>query len=162
MNILVKHFLRLKRSLQRSFKMLELTLKYGKQFEAEKFHYRDTLQIIIEDKGQLSVGKNCFFNTGCSITVREKVAIGANCIFGENVKIYDHNHEYRAKDTPIYKQGFTSEPVVIEEDCWIGSNVVILKGVRIGAHSVIGAGVIVYKEVPAGSVLVCKQELVLK
>lgn len=162
MNILVKHILRLKRSLQRSWKMLGLSLMYGKQFETEKFHYRDPLHIIIEGQGKLCIGNNCFFNTGCSITVREKIAIGANCIFGENVKLYDHNHEYRDKDTPIYQQGFNSAPIIIEEDCWIGSNVVILKGVHIGAHSVIGAGVIVYKDVPAGSVLVCKQELALK
>ena len=51
-------------------------------------------------------------------------------------------------------------PVHIEDDCWIGSNVVILKGVHIGRHSVVGAGVVIYKDLPANSVVVCKQSLV--
>ena len=47
----------------------------------------------------------------------------------------------------------------IEEDCWIGSNVTILKGVHIGKHSVVGAGVVVYKDLPAHSLTVCKQNI---
>lgn len=101
-----------------------------------------------------------FFNNGCSLTSRKYINIGANCIFGENVKIYDHNHCYKKANLPICKQGFVSAGITIEEDCWIGSDVVILKGVTIGRHSVIGAGVIVYKDVPANSVLVCKQDIV--
>ena len=62
----------------------------------------------------------------------------------------------------IWDQRFTESVVVIEEDCWIASNVTILKGVHIGKHSVVGAGVIVYKDLPAYSVTFCKQELINK
>ena len=62
-------------------------------------------------------------------------------------------------DKLISKQGFQSDEVVIEDDCWIATNVTILKGVHVGRHSVIGTGVILYKDVPANSVIVCKQEL---
>ena len=55
-----------------------------------------------------------------------------------------------------FRRGFS---VFIEEDCWIGSNVTILKGVHIGKHSVVGAGVIVYKDLPAHSLTVCKQNI---
>lgn len=60
----------------------------------------------------------------------------------------------------ICKQGFISDEIVIEDDCWIGSNVTILKGVHIGRHSVVGAGVIVYKDLPENSVTICKQNIV--
>ena len=88
------------------------------------------------------------------------MTIGDHCIFGENVKIYDHNHKYNDLSMPIGKQGFSSKEIVIEDNCWIASNVIILKGVHIGANSVIGAGVIVYKDVPENSVVVCRQDII--
>lgn len=82
--------------------------------------------------------------------------------FGENVHLYDHNHNYEEKDVLICNQGFSSDEIIIEEGCWIGSNVTILKGVHIGKHSVIGAGVIVYKDLPENSLTINKQNIVTK
>lgn len=76
------------------------------------------------------------------------------------MKIYDHNHKYKDISCLIKHQGFSTDEIIIEDDCWIGSNVVILKGVHIGRHSVVGAGCIVYKDLPANSITVCSQELV--
>lgn len=160
MNLIIRHITRLNSTIRRHWRMIALKLQFGAQFQAEKFHFRKGFSVFIEEDGILSIGKGCFFNNNCSITARKKVSIGRNCIFGENVKIYDHNHCYKDNNKLICKQGFSSAEVVIEEDCRIASNVVILKGVHIGKHSVIGAGVVVYKDVPAGSVLVCKQEVV--
>ena len=52
-------------------------------------------------------------------------------IFGENVKVYDHNHCYKDRTRLIKEQGYTSAPIHIGEHCWIGSNTIILKGVTI-------------------------------
>lgn len=162
MNFICKHIMRLKNTLYRRYKMLLWTLQYGNNIVAKKFHFRDEFHIYIEENGILKIGNNTFFNNNCSITVRLKVSIGENCIFGENVKIYDHNHKFKDLSIPIYQQGFSSEEVIIEDDCWIASNVVILKGVHIGRHSVIGAGVIVYKDIPSNSVVMCNQSTVIK
>lgn len=156
--LIVKHIMRLRNTLTRRYRMICWKWQYGAQFQAKKFHFRDNFRIYIEEQGILQIGKNVFFNNGCSLTVREKVSIGDDCIFGENVKIYDHNHCYKDNDKLIRLQGFSSGEVTIGEDCWIGSNVVILKGVTIGAHSVVGGGVIVHKDLPEHSVTICKQE----
>lgn len=162
MNILVKHAIRLKNTVKRHLGVLELKIKYGKQVHMGKFHFRNGFNVYIEGEGKLEIGNNCFFNNYCSITVRDSVKIGRNCIFGENVKIYDHNHAYKDLTKSVDKQGFVSSAVVINDGCWIGSNVVILKGVHIGRHCVIGAGVVVHKDVPENSVVFCKQEVVCK
>ena len=62
----------------------------------------------------------------------------------------------------IKHQGYTSAPIVIGKHCWIGSNVTILKGVTIGDNCVIGAGCVIHKDVPANSIVVNKQELIVK
>lgn len=102
------------------------------------------------------------FNNFCSLNAIERITIGDVTIFGENVKVYDHNHCYKNPDVPIKDQGFSVAPVNIGKHCLIASNVVILKGVTIGDNCVIGAGCIVYEDVVAGCVVVNKQELLIK
>lgn len=162
MFFVIKHICRLYSTIHRRLKVLSLNLQYGKNFQAQKFHFRRGFQVFIEDNGILCIGKNVFFNNYCSITARKKIVIGDNCIFGENVRLYDHNHNYKEKDVLICNQGFSSDEIIIEEGCWIGSNVTILKGVHIGKHSVIGAGVIVYKDLPENSLTINKQNIVTK
>lgn len=159
--LFTKHITRLKNTINRKVKIISLKLQYGNQFQAEKFHFRKGFSVFIEENGILKIGKNVFFNNYCSITARQKISIGNNCIFGENVKLYDHNHKYKDKTKLICKQGFVSEEIVIEDDCWIGSNVTILKGVHIGKHSVVGTGVVVYKDLPTNSIIICKQNTII-
>ena len=112
--------------------------------------------------GGVKISDNVFFNNYCSVCALNEITIGEGTIFGENVKIYDHNHIYSNPDVLIKKQGYTSAPIHIGKHCWIGSNVTILKGVTIGDNSVIGAGCVIYKNVPANSIVVNKQELLIK
>ena len=81
------------------------------------------------------------------ITIKNKVLIGSN------VHIYVSNHNFLNSEVPIYDQGHSDiSPVTIEEGAWIGANVIILPGVRVGKNSVVGAGSIVTKDVPDYSV----------
>lgn len=162
MNILVKHIIRLKNTVVRHLRMISLKLQYGNHIKLQKFHFRDNFHVYIEDEGILEIGKDCFFNNGCSITARKRIIIGNNCIFGENVKVYDHNHCYNNSNELICTQGFKEADIEIGHDCWIGSNVVILKGVHIGAHCVIGAGVVVYQDIPSNTLVIAKQTLIEK
>ena len=115
----------------------------------ENVLFKQNCSVNIFENGKLTIEENVFFNAGCSIVSLNNIHIGRNTIIGENVKMYDHNHAYKDLDKLIREQGFTTAPIYIEEDCWIGSNVVILKGVRIGRHSVIGANCIINKDIPA-------------
>lgn len=82
------------------------------------------------------------------------VRIGADVMMGPEVMIYARGHAFTG-DQPMIEQSFDeAEEVVIEDDVWIGARVIILPGVRIGTGSVIGAGAVVSKDVPARSVAV--------
>jgi acetyltransferase-like isoleucine patch superfamily enzyme len=122
-------------------------------------HLRDNFSLFVEGNANVHIGENTFFNNGCSLNCHQKIKIGRNCLFGEAVKIYDHNHSFNDFSKPISNQGFSTGAIIIGDNCWIGSNVVILKNVSIGDNTIIGAGCIIHKSIPAGQVIVNKQEL---
>lgn len=95
---------------------------------------------------------------GCS----GRVTIGKNVMFGPKCSLFAENHVFSNKQSSIKSQGVQQQGITIEDDCWIGSNVIILDGVRIGKGSVIGAGTLVTKDVPAGSVVTDKRERVIR
>ena len=68
-------------------------------------------------------------------------------IMGPGVMIFSEDHEYSDPDKPIRLQGVSREKVIIEDDCWIGAGVTILKGVTIGQGTVIAAGTVVNRSV---------------
>ncbi len=95
---------------------------------------------------------------GCS----GKIVIGSNVMFGPKCSLFAENHVFSNTETSIKSQGVKQKGIVVEDDCWIGSNVVILDGVTIGKGSVIGAGTLIAKDVPAGSVVIDKRNRILK
>lgn len=110
----------------------------------------------------LTIGDNCSFNNFCSLNVRKSITIGNNCIVGENVRFYDHDHVFNSSEIPIREQGFSCADIVVGDNCWIGSNVIVLKGVTIGEGSVIAAGVVIAKDVPPGSVVIARQSVQIR
>lgn len=135
-------------------KIIIWKILYNKHLKIRKgcIFYQGT-HITIENGAEIEIGKNCFFNHGTSLTALKKITIGNDCLFGENVKLYDHNHVY-ANDKLIRKQGYKCAEISIGNNCWIGSNVVILKGVKIGNNVVIGAGTTVTKNIKDNTVVV--------
>jgi acetyltransferase-like isoleucine patch superfamily enzyme len=81
------------------------------------------------------------------------ISIGANVLIGPRVSMHAENHRFREADVAIREQGVTLEPIVIEDDCWIGSDVVLVGGVTIGRGAVVGAGSVVTKSVGSGEVV---------
>jgi acetyltransferase-like isoleucine patch superfamily enzyme len=118
--------------------------------------------LLIDKDGDVRIGDDVFFNNYCTVCAMKEITIGNGTIFGENVKIYDHNHIYKNPNILIKKQGYTSGSIHIGNHCWIGSNVTILKGVKIGDNCVIGASCVVYRDVPTNSIVLNKQEQIIK
>lgn len=127
----------------------------------EGLDIRNGTSIVLMENAQLKIGKNFFMNNYCSLNVAESIEIGENVLFGEGVRIYDHNHAYQ-KDPhfEVKRNEFTSAPVKIGNNCWLGSNVVVLKGVSIGDNCIIGAGCVVYKDVVSNTTIVNNQSTI--
>jgi len=124
--------------------------------------FKDGVKILLGHSGEIRIGANCFFNNNCSLNCLGNINIGNDNQFGENVLFYDHNHQYKDPSQLISQQGYTIGKIMIGNNCWVGSNVVILKDVEIGDNVVIGAGCIIYKSIPSNTVIVNQQNLVEK
>lgn len=141
-------------------KMMEYKASYGNRFQTgDGFAFRRRFSANITENGKLKIGNNVFFNDDCSLNCKFEINIGNDCIFGENVKIYDHNHTFTNYLMPICKQGYNLKSVQIGDNCWIGSNVVVLPGTKIGSNSIIGAGSVISGEIPEGVIVTSNREL---
>ena len=110
--------------------------------------------------GKLILHDGVFINNSCSFNCMERIEVGNGTMMGEGVRFYDHDHVYTAEK--IEKWQWTTEPIRVGRDCWIGSNVTILKGVTIGDNTIIGAGCLIRNDIPANSVVYNDGNLVVK
>ncbi len=124
---------------------------------------RNYCLVYVHKDAELIIHANVFFNNFCSINCLNYIEIGENTLFGESVKLYDHNHKhnYTELQLKIARNEFTTAPIKIGKNCWIGSNVTILKGVSIGDNCIIGSGCLIYKSIPNNSIVKHKEELII-
>ncbi|WP_341936338.1 sugar O-acetyltransferase [Marinimicrobium sp. C2-29] len=95
----------------------------------------------------ITLGEKVFFNFNCVVLDVAQVHIGARTLFGPAVQIYTATHPMSAEERASgLELGF---PITIGEDVWVGGGAIICPGVTIGDRSVIGAGSVVTKDIPA-------------
>ena len=119
--------------------------------------------IHITHGGVVKIGNNVGMSSPCiwvrnSLTIGDNVNVGGNCIIMDNDA---HEIDYKARRGE--KKGeVKSSPIVIEDDVWLGANVMVLKGVKIGARSIIGAGSVVTIDIPSDCIAVGNPARVIK
>ncbi|MDP3394698.1 DapH/DapD/GlmU-related protein [Sediminibacterium sp.] len=110
--------------------------------------------------GDVIIGDNV--HLGLSNTLIGPVRIGNNTILAQNIVLSGLNHGYSDPDIPIKDQKETTATIVVEEDCWIGANSVVVAGVTIGKHSIVAGGSVVTKNVPPYTIVGGNPAKVLK
>ena len=108
--------------------------------------------MYVEPGAELTIGNNVGMSS-TRIWVHDSVAVSDNVKLGACVLITDtdaHPMDYMTRRTS--NEGTKSAPIEIEDDVWVGAHSIILKGVTIGARSIIGAGSVVTKSIPADCV----------
>jgi len=117
----------------------------GKIDLEENINIAKTTQLI----GNIHIGRNSTINENCKIF--GQVDIGDNCLLSNNIFISSGGHVYNKVPTLAIKEQDVLESInkkiIIEDDCWIGINVVIMAGIRIKKGSIIGANSVVTKDI---------------
>ena len=117
------------------------------------------VSISVFDQGELSIGKDVCINSNVMVLCRKKIHIGNDVMFGPNIVVIDHDHDYRDSN---WKDAYISDDIYIGNNVWIGANVVILRGSHIGDNSVVGAGMVVKGKLDANTVYYCQDKIMKK
>ncbi len=80
------------------------------------------------------------------------ITIGREVMMGPRVSLYAENHNFDDTGVAMRRQGSTLQGIVIEDDCWLAGNCIILDGVTVGKSSIVAAGAVVTKDVPPYSI----------
>lgn len=127
-------------------------VKFGNNIWFNNYHntgWFANSMIHVGSKAELSIGNNSGAN-GALIYCEEKISIGNNVNIGGGTRIYDTDfHPLDWQKRRVSNEGTKTAPVVIEDDVFIGTGCIIGKGRHIGARSIIAAGSVVVKDIPA-------------
>ena len=121
--------------------------------------------VAIDTPFHCNYGKNIFMgshiviNMNCTFVDDREIVLGSNILIASNVQIYTAGHPVLPQERLIFEKEETqtffrtfARPVRIEDNVWIGGGCILLPGVTIGKNSVIGAGSVVTRSIPADSV----------
>ncbi|WP_336029923.1 sugar O-acetyltransferase [Geodermatophilus sp. FMUSA9-8] len=100
----------------------------------------------------IRVGARCFANFGLVALDVAAITIGDDVQIGPNVQLLTPTHP--VEPGPRREKWEAAEPITIGDNVWLGGGVVVLPGVTIGADTVVGAGSVVTRDLPAGVVAV--------
>lgn len=113
----------------------------------------DRFATVIVKHGSLAAGANLYLGVGAVVVARESIKIGENVLIAEHVTIRDQDHAI----VPTEGQGrvgFTTSPIVIGDNVWLGAKVTVIQGVTIGNNVVVGANSVVTHDLPDNCVAV--------
>lgn len=106
------------------------------------------------------VGEGCFFNFNCVFLDVAPIRFGNAVLVGTNVQFLTPTHPVNPVDRRAAWEG--GLPITVEDNVWIGGGAILLPGVSIGENSIIGAGAVVSRDIPANSIAVGNPARVIK
>lgn len=142
-------------------------VRYLPKFLGGKFwRYTICRHIFKSIKKGANIEKGAFFGSGLDLCLGERSGLGVNCVvpsdivigdnvmMGPNCFILNRNHAYDRSDIPMIDQGFSEKKqTIIEDDVWIGRDVIFTPGRRVKSHSIIAAGCVLCKDFPEYSII---------
>jgi acetyltransferase-like isoleucine patch superfamily enzyme len=96
----------------------------------------------------ITIGDRCYVGRGAEFNCRLRITVGDDCLIAAGCRFVDHDHGM-AVGHPMRVQDGPEATITVEDDVWLGSNVVVLKGVTIGRGAVVAAGAVVNWSIPA-------------
>lgn len=144
-------------------------LQYGKGFTTGYSCRLEMFDTGIGRDKKLIIGEKCKIGDYVHIAAGESVTIGDNCLMASKIYISDINHgdysgifEYSSPDSPPDSRPLFTKPVSIGNNVWIGENVCILAGVKIGDGCIIGANSVLTKSIPDNCIAVGNPAKIIK
>jgi acetyltransferase-like isoleucine patch superfamily enzyme len=102
-------------------------------------------RIVVFPGATITLEDGVYVGKNSTLVAHSDLSIGARTLIGENVSLHTEDHG------PVgHRDQYSTTPIHIAEDCWIGAGVVVLRGSTIGAGTTVGANAVVRGELPGG------------
>ncbi|MBN2549568.1 MAG: acyltransferase [Anaerolineales bacterium] len=105
--------------------------------------------VKIRGADSISIGENSHITNRCILDGRGGLTIGDNVLVGYESIVITNTHNFENPDIPIRLQGSYRKPIVIGNDVWLGTRVIVLPGVTIGDGAVVAAGAVATQDIPS-------------
>ena len=105
-----------------------------------------------DSEPSLVAGSNVFIGRNTYLGTWKPIWIGNDTLIGAYCYIISGNHRFAAPDLPVRMQGYEGAPITIGRNVWLGAHVIVLPGVTVGDHAVIGAGSVVTSSIPEAEI----------
>ena len=122
-----------------------------RKFSLGDYSVVESFACINNAVGDVIIGNHT--RVGLHNTIIGPVTIGNHVNLAQGITVTALNHNFSDTNKKIDEQGVSTNPVMIEDDVWIGANAVVLPGVKIGNRCVVAAGAVVTKDVPPHSLV---------
>jgi acetyltransferase-like isoleucine patch superfamily enzyme len=109
--------------------------------------------ILSCNEAQIRIGNFVSIGPFCFFACKSRIEIGSNVSIGSGAHFMAGGHVSDDPDTPIIHQARSAKGITIEDGAWVGTGAIILDGVNVGRNSIVGAGAVVSKDVPAWTVV---------
>ncbi|MEL6863633.1 MAG: acyltransferase [Bacteroidota bacterium] len=130
------------------------------QFEVGENCLIEDFATINNAVGDVFIGDRTL--VGISSIVIGPVRLGKDILIAQHVVLSGLNHAYEDISRPIKEQETTTAPIEVGDNCWLGSNAVIVAGVKVGKHVIVAAGSVVTKDVPDYTVVAGNPARIIK
>lgn len=127
----------------------EIYVASGASLNIRGCHIARGVEILVGANATMIIDAD-FIGPYSQIVARERLVIGSGSKIAERVTIRDANHDHSVE---LRMMKFTSAPVHIGDDVWLGANSVVLEGVSVGKGATVAAGAVVTRSVDAGEVV---------
>lgn len=123
-------------------------VKIGQQVRIDR-----GVRILSANKSEINIADGVRIGLYSVLNGGDSIIIGAKSLISGFVYLQTSMHGFKSKEASVQEQGYEHAPVVLEADCWLGTHVVILPGVKLGQGVVVGSNAVVNKSAKAYKVL---------
>jgi acetyltransferase-like isoleucine patch superfamily enzyme len=108
--------------------------------------------VVAYHNAAVQIAAQAYIGHRCLLYGHGGIQVGRDVLMANDVQLICGNHTYARRDVPIRAQPTMEEPIVIEDDVWLGASAIVLGGVTVGRGSVVGAGSVVTRDLPPYSI----------
>jgi acetyltransferase-like isoleucine patch superfamily enzyme len=108
--------------------------------------------ILAQRDVEVRIDERAYIGHRCLLYGTGGIQIGQDVLMANDVQLICGNHTFARRDVPIRAHPTVEQPIVIEDDVWLGASVIVLGGVTVERGSVVGAGAVVTQSLPPYSI----------